>query len=255
MSTNIEAGQGNGVLTLRIHRPDKKNALTPAMYTALTEGLYRADNDDAIRAVLITGGEDCFTAGNDLVDFMSSPPIGADSPVMQFLLAVSTVKKPLLAAVNGVAVGVGTTMLLHCDLVVAADNARFQMPFVNLGLCAEAASTLLLPRLMGYQRAAELLLLGEVFSAHQACQYGLVNMVLPADKVQEHAQQLAHRLAAQPAKAVQLTKQLMKQPSAGAVAETILEEGRQFAALLRSPEAKEAFAAFLERRTPDFARL
>jgi len=255
MSNHVETTLDGGILTLRINRPDKKNALTPAMYTALVEGLRRSDQDPGIRVVLISGGGDNFTSGNDLADFMGSPPTGEDSPVMQFLWAVSSAKKPLVAGVNGVAVGVGTTMLLHCDLVVAAEDARFQLPFVNLGLCAEAGSTLMMPQMMGYQRAAELLLLGEMFSAEQARQYGLVNRVVAAGEVQETARTLAQKLAAQPARAVQLTKQLMKQPNATAVRAVIAEEGMQFAQLLRGPEAREAFTAFMERRVPDFSAI
>jgi enoyl-CoA hydratase/carnithine racemase len=251
----IESGVRDGILTLRINRPDKKNALTPGMYTILADGLRRSDSDRDIRVVLITGGEADFTAGNDLSDFLTTPPFGADSPVMHFLLAISEARKPVVAAVNGVAVGVGTTMLLHCDLVFAAEDARFQMPFVNLGLCAEAGSTLLLPRMMGHQRAAELLLLGELFSAKQALQYGLINKALPASEVQETALQAAIRLAAQPTQALQLTKRLMKNRTSAAVRETIVEEGRHFAGLLRAPEAKEAFTAFMEHRKPDFAKI
>ncbi len=252
--TGIEAAEAEGILTLRINRPDKKNALTPAMYEGLTAGLRRADQDQGIRAVIITGGDACFTAGNDLQDFLQTPPLGEESPVMQFLLTISETRTPIVAAVNGVAVGVGTTMLLHCDLVVAAEDALFQMPFVNLGLCAEAASTLLMPQLMGQRRAAELLLLGERFSPRQGVAVGLVNRVVPAYEVATVARQLAVALAAQPPDALQLTKRLLKAANSSAVRETILAEGRHFAELLRRPEAKEALSAFLEHRPPDFSR-
>src|SRR5665647_96490 len=159
----IQSELSEGILTLCINRPDKKNALNLAMYQALADGLREADRVDAVRAILIRGGEACFTSGNDLADFLEAPQTGPESPVMQFLIAISEARKPIVAAVNGVAVGVGVTMLLHCDLVYAGRGATFQMPFVNLGLCPEAGSTLLLPRIMGHQRAAELLLLGESF--------------------------------------------------------------------------------------------
>jgi enoyl-CoA hydratase/carnithine racemase len=251
----IKIDIGDGILTMQINRPEKKNALTPAMYVALAEGLIRADNDRDVRVILISGGDACFTAGNDLADFLETPPVDADSPVMQFLLTLSATRKPIVAAVNGVAVGVGTTMLLHCELVVAAEDARFQMPFVNLGLCAEAGSTLLLPRLVGHQQAAELILLGEPFSAGKALQCGLVNRVVPAAEVQETALALARRLADQPPQALQLTKQLMKSSDSLTVREKILEEGRHFGALLRAPEARESLRAFMERRKPDFSTL
>ena len=243
-----------GVFTLRFNRPEKKNALTLAMYTTLAEALGRADADDTVRVVLISGTQGCFTSGNDLADFMSSPPTGKESPVMRFLGAISQARKPFVAAVNGTAVGVGVTMLLHCDLVYAGESAIFQLPFVNLGISPEAGSTLLLPRMMGHQRAAELLLLGEAFSAEKAREVGIVNAVCPDGELLETALAKAGKLAAQPAAAVRLTKALMRRSDVTAVRETIAEEGACFMERLRSPEAAEALRAFMEKRKPDFSR-
>ncbi len=250
----IQTDFQDGILTLRFNRPEKKNALTLAMYVALVEALKWANEKDAVRVVLLTGGDGCFTSGNDLVDFMHSPPLGNASPVMQFLIAISQAKKPIVAAVSGAAVGVGATMLLHCDLVYAGASALFQMPFVNLGLCPEAGSTLLLPRMMGHQRAAELLLLGEPFSAETAREVGIVSVVCNDGELLETAQRKARQLAAQPAAAVRVAKALMKQDYAFPLREAIREEGALFMERLKSPEATEGISAFLERRRPDFSQ-
>ena len=250
----IQTGLGDGILTLRINRPDKKNALNLSMYNDLAAGLARADRDDAVRVVLITGGDHCFTSGNDLEDFLGAPPTGMDSPVIRFLLALCEARKPIVAAVNGVAIGIGVTMLLHCDLAYAGMGATMQMPFVNLGLCPEAASTLLLPRLMGHQRAAELLLLGEPFSADKALSLGIVTAVCADAEVQSLVLSKARQLADQPAAAVRLTKALLKRDVAAELKETILEEARQFMDRLKSPEAGEALQAFMQRRKPDFSQ-
>jgi enoyl-CoA hydratase/carnithine racemase len=244
----------DGILTVRINRPDKKNALNLAMYEALTTALERADREDGVRVVLLAGNGSDFTSGNDLADFLQSPPTGSESPVLRFLDAVSRARKPLVAAVEGMAVGVGVTMLLHCDLVYAGEGAVFQMPFVNLGLCPEAASTLLLPLMMGHQRAAELLLLGEPFSAERAREVGIVNALFPDAAVVGPAREKALQLAAQPAAAVRLAKELLKRDTASAVRETILHEGACFLERLKSPEAAEALQAFMQRRRPDFSR-
>jgi enoyl-CoA hydratase/carnithine racemase len=251
---HIQSTLSDGILTLRINRPDKKKALSLAMYQTLADGLREADCDDSVRVIVISGGADCFTSGNDLGDFLSAPPTGPDSPVMQFLIAISETRKPIVAAVNGLAVGVGVTMLLHCDLVYAGNSATFQMPFVNLGLCPEAGSTLLLPRIMGHQRAAELLLLGEAFGADKAQNFGIVTAVGPDDAVLATAEKRAAQLALQPAAAVRLTKALLKRDYETPLRETIIEEGAQFMARLKSPEATEALQAFMQRRTPDFSR-
>jgi enoyl-CoA hydratase/carnithine racemase len=242
------------ILHLAIDRPEKMNALSPAMYEALSEAILHADSDPDIRVVLIEGSGACFTSGNDLNDFVDSPPAGEESPVFRFLQAISMAQKPIIAAVSGPAVGVGTTMLLHCDLVCAGEGARFELPFVNLGLCPEAACSLLLPQIAGYHRAAELLLLGEPFGAERAREIGLVNAVFPDRELSEQAVALARKLAQRPPAAVRLTKELLKKAGRRAVAETMAEEGRYFLQRLSSPEAKEAFTAFFERRKPDFSR-
>lgn len=244
----------DGIYLIRFNRPEKKNALTPAMYTAMVEGLQKADSDDKVRVVMLTGTDGCFTSGNDLLDFMQTPPTGAESPVMQFLDAISRFRKPVIAAVNGNAVGIGVTMLLHCDLVYAAGSAIFQFPFVNLGLCPEAGSTLLMPLMMGHQRASQLLLLGEPFGPEEACSAGIVNAVLPGSELLEYARKKALQLAAQPAAAVRLAKSLMKRQQGGQLQTVMAEEAGEFLQRLHSPEAKEAMQAFIERRKPDFSR-
>lgn len=236
------------VLVLRINRVDKKNALTAAMYAAMTAALDQVIEDDGVRVVLITGGESCFTAGNDIGDFIANPPVDKESAVMRFLQAVSTFPKPLIAAVNGVAVGIGTTLLLHCDLVYAGEGARFMLPFVDLGLVAEGASSYLLPRLVGQRKAAELLLLAEPFDASTALSMGLVNRVLPPAEVESFALAQAQKLAAKAPSAVELTKALMRRPLEDAIAEAIAIEAYHFATQLQSPEAQEALQAFLMRR-------
>jgi len=241
------------ILRILIDRPEKKNALNQGMYAALAEAIEEGDRDPDIRVILLQGNGDCFTSGYDLQDFMDSPPAGEGSPVFHFLTAISQAQKPLVAAVRGVAIGVGTTLLLHCDLACAGESAVFQLPFVNLGLCPEAASSLLLPKLVGYRQAAELLLLGEPFDAGRARQIGLVNAVFPDDRVLEETLAVAEKLAARPPASVRLTKALLKKAEARAVAETIAEEGRCFLERLHSPEAAEAFAAFFARRPPDFS--
>jgi enoyl-CoA hydratase/carnithine racemase len=254
-STNqIISERSDGIQTLRINRPDKKNALNLAMYKALADGLREADSDNSVRVILISGSDDCFTSGNDLADFLAAPSIGPESPVMQFLTAISEARKPIVAAVNGLAVGIGVTMLLHCDLVYAGSCATFQMPFVNLGLCPEAGSTLLLPRIMGHQRAAELLLLGEPFNADKACSLGIVTAVCPDSDLLTTVQNKALQLSAQPAAAVRLAKKLLKRDYATSLKETIAEEGVQFISRLKSPEASEALQAFMQRRKPDFSQ-
>lgn len=250
----LKSELSEGILTLSFNRPEKRNALNLAMYAALAAEIRRGDADDAVRVVMLTGSADCFTSGNDLSDFLGAPPTGLDSPVMQFLLALSQARKPLVAAVQGAAVGVGVTMLLHCELVYAGSGAIFQMPFVDLGLCPEAGSTLLLPRLMGHQRASELLLLGETFDAEKAREVGIVNAIYPDAYLMAAARAKALQLAARPAAAVRLAKHLLKREYAERLQETIAEEGMQFIARLKSPEAAEALQAFMQRRAPDFSR-
>lgn len=244
----------DGVARIEINRPEKKNALTAAMYQALADAIKAAEADAGVRVMLIHGKMDLFTAGNDLQDFLDNPPRDDKRPVFQFLYGISQAQKPIVAAVAGAAVGIGTTMLLHCDLVYAAPNARLQLPFVNLGLVPEAGSSLLLPALAGYQRAAELLLLGEPFSAHKGKEIGLVTEVVPEDQLLDTAMAQAKKLAGKPAASLRLTKRLMKQGQQAAVAQQIKLESGHFGERLGSPEAKEAFSAFLQKRKPDFGQ-
>jgi enoyl-CoA hydratase/carnithine racemase len=253
-SEQILVEHKDSVLEIRMNRPEKKNALTHAMYTALVSALAQADVDPSVRVIYITGNGGAFTSGNDVLDFMMAPPNMEDSPVALFLKSLPTIRKPLVAAVNGLAIGIGTTLMLHCDLAYAAESAEFQMPFVNLGLCPEAGSSLLLPRLMGHTRAAELLLLGERFGAAKALQYGLITAVVADAELASVAMGAARRLAAQPPAAVRLTKSLLKRADAAAVEAAMRIEGQEFQQRLRSPEAAEAFAAFAERRKPDFSK-
>jgi len=252
-----------GVLTLPFNRLDKKNSLTSAMYQVLQQALDTAASDDAVRVVVLQGHATVFSAGNDIGDFLqrdpAEPPAGGEaSPplaVFGFLHALARFPKPLLAAVCGPAVGIGTTLLLHCDLVYAGDNAAFSMPFVNLGVCPEAASSLLVPQMMGYHRAAEALLLGEPFMAEAALEVGLVNRVLPPTEVNAYAQQQARKLAAKSQASLIETKRLLKKGQVDAVRERIDEEGALFGRLMAGPAAREAFTAFMEKRKPDFSGL
>lgn len=253
-AANVRVNAREGVLQIQLDRPGKRNALTVGMYSALAEALARADRDPGVRVVLLTGSRDCFTAGNDMADFIQNPPADESSPVLRFLGALVRAEKPLIAAVAGPAVGIGTTMLLHCDLIFAARSARFQLPFVNLGLCPEGGSSRLLPQRLGHPRAAEILLLGEPFDAERALALGLINRVCEDDALLDAAWDSARRIAARPPAAVRLTKQLLKQGDAEALAQTLALEGKHFVERLSSPEAKEALQAFLEKRKPDFSR-
>ena len=245
-----------GVLTITLNRIEKKNSITAAMYAALADALNQAQEDAAVRVALIQGHATVFSAGNDIADFQKGPPQSQEeSEVMRFLRAISTFPKPLVAAVCGPAVGIGTTLLFHCDLVYAGDNAAFSMPFVNLGLVPEAASSLLVPQMMGYHRAAEALLLGEPFMAEAAMEVGLVNRIVPPMEANGIAQAQARKLAAKPLSALVETKRLMKKGQAGLIAQQMDDEAASFGRLLKAPEAKEAFTAFLEKRNPDFSRV
>jgi enoyl-CoA hydratase/carnithine racemase len=251
----IHSTYADGVATLTIARPEKKNALTMAMYEAMTEVIANAQSDGAVRALLITGQPGVFTSGNDLTDFVARPPSGEDSPVFQFMHALSRFEKPVVAAVCGAAIGIGTTLLLHCDLVYVAEDARLAMPFVSLGLVPEFASSLLLPRLMGRVRAAEKLLLGEPFTGLEAVALGLANKALPASDVLNYARQIAQRFNQLPPSAVQASKRLLRADLDERIDATISREGAVFTERLRSSEAKEAFSAFFEKRHPDFSKL
>ena len=249
--THIDAG----VMTVTINRLDRKNSLTAAMYGAMADALAQAEADAAVRVVVIQGHETIFSAGNDIGDFLNAPPSTPESPVFRFLRGIAAFPKPLIAAVSGPAVGVGTTMLFHCDLVYAGDNAAFSMPFVNLGLCPEAASSLLVPQMMGYHRAAEALLLGEPFMAEAALEVGLVNRVVPPTEANAVAQAQARKLAAKPLTALVETKRLMKKGQAAQITQQMAEEGQSFGRMLREPAAREAFTAFMEKRKPDFSKV
>lgn len=251
--TDILVHTEGGVTTLTFNRPTRKNSITAAMYAALADAMEQARDDASVRVVVIQGHESVFSAGNDLGDFLNSPPAGEDAPVFRFLRNIASFPKPLLAAVCGPAVGIGTTMLFHCDLVYAGDNAAFSMPFVNLGLCAEGASSLLAPQMFGHHRAAEALLLGEPFYAEAALEVGLVNKVLPPSEAAGYAHAVARKLAAKPMTSLIETKRLMKKGQQALVLQTMAEEGAVFGRMLREPAAKEAFAAFMEKRAPVFA--
>jgi enoyl-CoA hydratase/carnithine racemase len=240
------------IATVAFNRPQKKNAITAAMYQSATDALKEAGTNDAVRVIVITGDGGCFTAGNDLEDFLQNPPQGDDSPVLQFMNALRMTAKPVMAAVPGLAIGIGTTLLMHADLVYAANTAKFAMPFTQLGLCPEFASSVLLPRIAGYQRAAEKLMLGEPFDATEAEKMGLVNRVLPADELMPFVQAQAAKLAALPAESLRVTKQLMKVDLQTPVAAAMLTEMQHFQRMLNGPDAKEAFTAFLEKRKPVF---
>ena len=250
----IKTATLSGVATIEIARPEKKNALTAAMYQAMADALRAAADDKAVRAVLITGQPGVFTSGNDLEDFMQRPPQGADSPVAQFMRALIEIDKPVIAAVTGAAIGIGTTMLLHCDFVYISDEARLATPFVGLGLVPEYASSLLMPALMGQRRAAEKLLLGDPFTAEVAVECGIANAVLPATEVVSHARRVAERFNALPPGAVRDTKRLMRRVGRDAVLQAMAAEGEIFASRLRSPEAMAAFQAFFQKRKPDFSK-
>jgi enoyl-CoA hydratase/carnithine racemase len=250
----IVVARDGAIQRVTLNRPEKKNALTAAMYAAFAAAIQAADRDPGVRVMLIGGAGDAFTAGNDLQDFLAHAPQGGPRPVLDFLQVFSHAAKPIVAAVHGVAVGVGTTMLAHCDLVYTAEGTRFSMPFVNLGLCPENASSFLLPSILGYQRAAELLMLGEPFDAAKAREVGLVNAVVPAAELAATATAAAQKLAAKPPESLRLTKRLMRRAWLPEVEAALAAESQAFAERLSSPEAKEAFTAFLEKRTPDFSR-
>jgi enoyl-CoA hydratase/carnithine racemase len=253
MAEHIVVSIQDRILSIQLDRPEKKNALTRGMYLGMIEALKQAEADSAVRVVLITGSQDCFTAGNDLMDFANAKP-GDTSPAIVYLQTLAAAQKPVVAAVAGVAVGIGTTMLLHCDLVYAAPDARFQLPFVNLGLCPEAGSSVMLPELMGHRRAAELLLFGEPFNSEKALELGIINAVFPGAELLEAATAKARQLAEKPPSALRTTKALLKRSAAGAVADAMARETEKFAALLQGPEAREAMMAFMQRRKPDFSK-
>ena len=254
MSAHVVTETRDRVARIEISRVDKKNALTAEMYGAIGAAFKAAEADPAVRAVLIHGRADCFTAGNDLKDFLERPPHGENSTTWDFLRTLAALEKPVVAAVGGPAVGIGTTMLLHFDLVYCTAQTRFQLPFVPLGLCPEAGSSLLLPMIAGYQRAAELLLLGQPFTAEKALAAGFVTEIIPEDELLEYARDAALGLAALPAASLRETKRLMKSRYGKALAEQMEAEGAAFRSRLASPEAREAMNAFFEKRKPDFSK-
>jgi enoyl-CoA hydratase/carnithine racemase len=253
--TDILVHAEAGVTTITLNRIERKNSITSAMYGAMADALAAAEADAATRVVVLQGHATIFSAGNDIGDFLNKPPAGEESPVFRFLRGIATFPKPLIAAVCGPAVGVGTTLLFHCDLVYAGDNAAFSMPFVNLGLCPEAASSMLVPQMLGYHRAAEALLLGEPFMAEAALEVGLVNRVLPPTEANAYAQSQARKLAGKPLSSLVETKRLMKHGQQQRVAQQMAEEGASFSRMLREPAAREAFTAFMEKRRPDFSKV
>ncbi|EER61725.1 Enoyl-CoA hydratase/isomerase [Acidovorax delafieldii 2AN] len=254
MTQDILVHTEAGVATITFNRVDKKNSITRDMYAAMADALQAAKDDANVRVVVFQGDVAIFSAGNDIGDFLQQPPAAQDSPVFRFLRGLAAFPKPVIAAVCGPAVGIGTTMLLHCDLVYAGDNAAFSMPFVNLGLCPEAASSLLVPQMLGYHRAAEALLLGEPFMAEAALEVGLANRVVPPTECNAYAQAQAKKLAAKPLSSLIETKRLMKGGQMARVLEVMAEEGESFGRMLREPAAREAFSAFMEKRKPDFSQ-
>jgi enoyl-CoA hydratase/carnithine racemase len=244
-----------GVTTLSLNRADKKNSLTTALYADLATAISAVSADESVRVLVIQGHETVFSAGNDINDFLNNPPATPDAPVFAFLDAIRDFPKPLIAAVCGPAVGIGTTMLLHCDFIYAGDNALFALPFVNLGLCPEAGSSMLLPARIGHVRAAQVLLMADPFNAETALEWGLINAVLPPTEVTAYARQQALKLAAKPRESLVQTKRLMKRSYMAQLPGHMDEEAITFGPMLTQPAAREAFAAFIEKRKPDFSKL
>ena len=255
MTEHVRIENKDGILTLTLARPDKKNALTDAMDGKLADTIESAEFDPSARVLLIRGEGDIFTAGNDVGEFaaVAAGKSEGSRNVVRFIQSLARCTRPLVAAVQGRAVGVGTTMLLHCDLVVLAENAQLSTPFVSLALVPEAASSLLMPQRIGYVRAYEMFALGETVPAKTALEWGLANRVVPLEKLDAEAMALAERLARQPAGALTATKRLMR--NGEALVEQMTAEGEQFAQRLRTAEAREAFTAFAERRPPDFTKV
>jgi enoyl-CoA hydratase/carnithine racemase len=252
MSHHIKTAILNGVFTLEIARPEKKNALTNDMYTAMAQALQTAGATEPVRSVLITGQPGIFTSGNDLEDFLSRSGPLTESPAFAFMQALMACEKPVLAAVTGAAIGIGTTLLLHCDFVYVSDEARLCMPFVGLGLAPEFGASMLFPQLVGSRVAAEKLLLGDPFTGADAVEYGLANAVLPTAEVLPHTRRIAERFNTLPPGAVRESKKLMRQAQAEALEKTLARESQVFMRCLKSPEAREAIGAFLEKRKPQF---
>lgn len=253
MSEFIQTSVTDRVMTIRFNRPDKKNAILRSMYADAARALTAAQADANVRVVVITGEGGCFTAGNDLKDFLEAPPVNENAEVFQFMFALAAFTKPVIAAVNGLAIGIGTTLLFHCDLAYAVPEATFQMPFINLGVVPEFASSLLVPRLVGRAQASELLLLGEAFGAEKARDIGLINAVVPAAELAATVAAKAKALAVKSPGALRDTKALMN-ASAAEIRKCISAEAKIFGERLQTPEFKEAATAFFERRAPDFSK-
>ena len=247
---DIAVERSGSILSIKLNRPAKKNAMTSSMYVTIAELLDAAATDDQVRVVLWYGAGDSFSAGNDLEDFMKNPPGPGESPQARLIQALINCEKPLVAAVQGAAIGGGTTMLAHCDFVYAAESARFQLPFVNLGLVPEFGSSYLLPLRFGYISAAKLILLGQPFDASQAAALGLVTQVVADDKLLVTATEIARTLAGKPPAAVQATKRLIKQPFREQLEQAVKRENEEFAVRVRSDEAKAVFKAFFAKRQP-----
>lgn len=257
MTQEVITRQTDGIFTIQMNRPEKKNAITQDMYRQMAEGFRKADQDDNVRVVVLCGTPDLFSAGNDIKDFQARAAQKEKNKAfatVEFFEGVLGLRKPLIAAVNGYAIGIGTTMLLHCDLVYAGKSATFSLPFVNLGLCPEFGSSMILPQLAGHQRAAELFLLGETFSADHAREVGIVNQVFDDASLMDEVTAIARRVAQKSPAALMATKKLMKNHKADDVRRAIQTDGEVFFELLTGPEAAEAFTAFAEKRTPDFSK-
>ena len=255
MSDQIQTELAGGVLTVKLARPEKKNAITQAMYAVLAEATERARTDDAVRVLMFKGQGDSFSAGNDIADFIAMGSRGGgqvtDAPVFHFLKALADLDKPAVAAVRGRAVGIGLTLLLHCDMVVVAEDALLSAPFINLALAPEAASSMLLPAVLGHQRAFEIFALGEPIDGRTAVAWGLANRAVPADRVEAVAAELACKLAARAPNSIRKTKRLMR--DAERLWALMQREGEAFGSQMSSPEAMEAFMAFSQKRAPDFS--
>lgn len=254
MTTDVLIEKADRVLTLRLNRLGKKNALTNAMYEQLTAGLKQAAADGDVRVILFAGSADCFCAGNDMADFLNNPPASSDSPVGRFMRALLDTEKPVIAAVCGMAVGIGVTLLMHCDFVYLGERTKLRMPFVSLGTCPEFASSYVVPKVTGHLKAAELLMLGRFFDAPTAERLGLCNAVLPNAEVEAQARATAAELVALPPNALKVTKALMRRWPGEKTREAMEYESGFFMPMLGQPEAREAFSAFAEKRSPDFSR-
>lgn len=254
MTEHIAIEIKDRVLKITMNRADKKNALTLAMYSDMADAINDANSNDEIRVVYISGSGDSFCSGNDIADFLGDPPKDGESPVLKFVEAIVHAEKPVVAAVNGVAVGIGVTMLLHFDLVFASEDARFQLPFVNIGVCPEAASSFILPYLVGHRKASELLLLGKMFNTDTAIETGIVNFKTSAADLHDEAMQAVERIVAQPPTAVKTTKSLLRASMQDQIAAARAREDRHFMPMLLGEEAKEAMTAFMEKRAADFSR-